>query len=272
MELAMHRDDLADGSDPARRSLVRIWLEESRCEILKAIRMPAYSLPTLAFPAVFYVMFGIVFGGGRAFGDVPVATYLLATYGAFGVMGVAFFGFGVGLAIERGQGWMLAKRASPMPIWAYFAAKMSMALLFALAVMVLLVVLGVGPGDVSVHPGILLRVAATVIAGALPFCAIGLLLAYVAGPNSAPAVVNLIYLPMAFLSGMWMPIEALPEVLQRIAVFLPAYHYAQLALRAVGAGQGKPVAYHVAVLVAFGVAALAGAAWRYRRDEGRTWG
>jgi ABC-2 type transport system permease protein len=85
-------------------------------------------------------------------------------------------------------------------------------------------------------------------------------------------VVNLIYLPMAFVSGMWVPIEAMPEVVQRIATFLPAYHYAQLALRTVGAGQGRPIALHVAVLVAFTLAALAAAAWRYRRDEGRTWG
>jgi ABC-2 type transport system permease protein len=272
MDTAIDRQALPVGKDPARRSLLRIWLEESRCEILKAVRMPAYSLPTLAFPAVFYVMFGVIFGGGQSFGPVPAATYLLATYGAFGVMGVAFFGFGVGLAIERGQGWMLVKRASPMPIWAYFAAKMVMALLFALAVMALLVALGLGAGDVEPDPGTLLLLAATVIAGALPFCAIGLFLAYISGPNSAPAVVNLIYLPMAFVSGMWVPIEAMPDVVQRMATFLPAYHYAQLALRAVGAGQGRPITLHVAVLVAFTLAALVGAAWRYRRDEGRTWG
>lgn len=272
METTIDRGALDAGKDPARRSLLRIWLEESRCEIWKAVRMPAYSLPTLAFPAVFYLMFGVLFGGGRSFGDVSVATYLLATYGAFGVMGVAFFGFGVGLAIERGQGWLLVKRASPMPIWTYFAAKMSMAFLFASAVMVLLVVLGIAFGGVAPDVRVLVSLSATVIAGALPFCAIGLLLAWVSGPNSAPAVVNLIYLPMAFCSGMWVPIEALPDVMQRIAMFLPAYHYAQLALRVVGAGEGRPVALHVAVLALFTAVALAGAAWRYRRDDGRTWG
>ena len=41
-----------------------------------------------------------------------VATYLLATYATFGVIGAALFGFGVGVAVERGQGWMLLKRAS----------------------------------------------------------------------------------------------------------------------------------------------------------------
>ena len=59
-----------------------------------------------------------------------MSTYLVATYGCFGVIGAAFFGFGVGVATERGQGWMLAKRVSPMPIGAYFAAKIFMSLVF----------------------------------------------------------------------------------------------------------------------------------------------
>jgi ABC-2 type transport system permease protein len=260
------------GSDPARRSLLGIWLEESRCEILKAVRMPAYSLPTLAFPAMFYLLFGVAFGSGRSFGPVPAATYLLATYCAFGAMGVALFGFGVGVAVERGQGWMLVKRASPMPVWACFAGKMAVALLFTVATVVLLVALAVGPGDVAPDPMPLLGLAGTVIAGALPFCALGLFLSQLAGPNSAAAVVNLIYLPMGFLSGMWIPIEALPGAMQKIAVCLPAYHYSQLALRAVGAGQGQPIVLHVAVLLAFTLAALGAAGFFYRRDEGRTWG
>ena len=41
---------------------------------------------------------------------------------------------------------------------------------------------------------------------------------WTAGPNSAPAIVNLIYLPTAFLSGLWVPIQVLPEILQRVAV------------------------------------------------------
>ena len=64
-------------------------------------------------------------------------TYLLATYGAFGVMNVALFGFGVGVAIERGQGWMLFKRATPMPPFAYFFGKLAMALLFAVVMVAL---------------------------------------------------------------------------------------------------------------------------------------
>ena len=61
----------------------------------------------------------------------------------------------------------------------------------------------------------------------------GLALGYFAKPNSAPAMVNLVYLPMSFCSGLWIPIFMLPKVLQNIAQVLPPYHVAQLALNAI---------------------------------------
>ncbi len=70
---------------------------------------------------MFYVLFGIVLGNAHDRKDN--ATYLLATMACYGVMAVALFSFGVGIAMERGQGWLQVKRASPMPLSAYFAGQ-----------------------------------------------------------------------------------------------------------------------------------------------------
>jgi ABC-2 type transport system permease protein len=78
----------------------------------------------------------------------------------------------------------------------------------------------------------------TLLLGVFPFCAMGLAVGYLLGPNSAPTVLNILYLPLAFASGLWIPIFVLPEFVQRLAPFLPPYHYAQLALRTVGASEG----------------------------------
>ena len=56
------------------------------------------------------------------------------------------------------------------------------------------------------------------------------------------------------------------------APFLPPYHYAQLALGTMGAGQGEPAWLHTAALLGFTVLFLAVALLAYRRDEGRTYG
>ena len=264
---------LTTTADSARvhPSLLRIYRLEAKLEFLKLLRMPAFAIPTITFPVLFYVFFGISFGS-KIGGPISMATYLLATYGAFGVIGASLFGFGVGVAIERGQGWMLLKRASPMPVGAYFAAKIFMSLVFSGTILGLLYSLGAAFGNVELTATSWATMAAIHLAGTLPFCAMGLAIGYFAGPNSAPAIVNVLYLPMAFLSGLWVPIQGLPEILQKTAVALPPYHFAQLALKVLGADMGQPTVYHVTYLAVFTIVCLALARWGYRRDEDKTYG
>ena len=253
-------------------SPLRSYALEAKYEFLKQVRMPAYAIPAITFPVMFYLLFGVMFGGGRPAGGTTVATYMLATYGTFGVIGCALFGFGVGVAVERGQGWMTLKRATPMPPFAYFVAKLAMATIFGAIIVSLLSIVGVMLGGVALSPGTWTRLALTLTAGTIPFSALGLALGYLAGPNSAPAIVNLVYLPLSFASGLWIPIEMLPGFIKNLAPFLPPYHLAQLALAAVGAGRGAPAWSHVLALAGFTALGLGLAAIAYRRDEDSNWG
>ena len=212
-----------------RPSQLRIYRTEATHEFLKLIRVPMFAISTLAFPLMFYVIFGLTFAGETA-GGVGVTTYLLAGYGAFGVIGAGLFGFGVGVATERGQGWMRLKRVSPMPPLAYFVAKVAMSTTFAALIVVALFALGATFGGVRMPAEQWLALGGVLVFGALPFCAMGLAFGYSVGPNSAPAVLNLVYLPIAFASGLWIPLSQLPEFVQALAPFLPPYHLAQLAL------------------------------------------
>lgn len=253
------------------RQHLRIYRTEAVHEVLKLLRVPIFAVSTIALPVMFYLIFGLTFADGSA-GGVGVTTYMLATYGAFGVIGAALFGFGVSIALERGQGWMRLKRVSPMPPLAYFAAKVAMAVAVATLIVLTLVLVGTVIGGVRLPAGQLLSLVAVLVLGALPFSAMGLAFGYLVGPNSAPAILNLVYLPMAFVSGLWIPITQLPSVVQAIAPFLPPYHLAQLALGTIGASQGGSPLLHTGALLAFTAAFLAVAVWGYRRDEGRTYG
>ncbi len=248
-----------------------IYRTEAHHEFLKLIRIPIFAVSVVALPVLFYVIFGVTFADGTA-GGVGVTTYMLATYGAFGVIGAALFGFGVSVAMERGQGWMRLKRVSPMPPLAYFVAKVGMAAAVAAIIVLLLFVLGATVGDVSMAPGHWIGLGLVLVLGALPFSAMGLAFGYLVGPNSGPAVLNLVWLPMAFASGLWIPIAQLPEIVQALAALLPPYHFAQLALGTIGASEGGSPVIHVAALLGFAALFLAVAAWGFRRDEGRTYG
>jgi ABC-2 type transport system permease protein len=259
-----------------RRSLARtiaLYAKEAKYELLNKTRIPVYAISTVVFPLMFYVLFGIVLGSGNPANRNENAVYMLATMGCFGVMAVALFGFGVSLAIERGQGWLQVKRASPMPIAAYFFAKLFAAVVFSTVIMLLLLTVGITFGGVRLPVATAAELVGICVAGSIPFSAMGLAIGYFAKPNSAPAVVNLIYLPMSFCSGLWIPLFLLPHGLQTLAKVLPPYHLAQLALNSVGMGMNPTPAWgHVEALIAFTLLFLGFAAWGYRRDEGKMYG
>src|SRR5690606_23112871 len=102
-----------------------------------------------------------------------MATYLLGSYGAFGVIGAALFGMGVSVAAERGQGWLMLKRATPMPPLAYFAGKGVMSILTGAVIVLLLATLAAGAGGVRLPASTWLLLFVTLSLGALPFCALG---------------------------------------------------------------------------------------------------
>ena len=85
----------ADTAMSARRVL-GAYLQEARAECLRYLRNPGFVLPSLLFPAVFYLMFAVVMGLGNS-ADGP--RFLLGTYSTFGVMAPGLFGFGVSLAM-----------------------------------------------------------------------------------------------------------------------------------------------------------------------------
>jgi ABC-2 type transport system permease protein len=252
-------------------SIAHAYVLESRFEFIKLFRMPRFIIPVILFPLMFYVFFGLLFGQQHS-GGISASTFMLATYGTFGIVGATLFSFGVTVAVERGQGWMVVKRASPMPPMAYFVSKITTAVAFSAVVAILLFTLGMTFGEVRLAPSTWLALGAALVFGALPFCAIGLAIGYLAGANSAAAIVQLVYLPMSFLSGLWVPIQFLPPTVQHIAPYLPAYHLAQLALGTIGAGDGSAAWVHLAALAAFTVVALAAAAFGFRRDEGKSYG
>jgi ABC-2 type transport system permease protein len=245
---------------PLRRVL-QVYLQEARSECLRYLRYPGFLIPTLCLPTLFYLMFGVVLGHGNG-AEAP--RYLLAAYATFGVMAPGMFGFGVALAMERDGGLLMLKRAMPMPPAAYLAGKMVMAMLVAAMVVTLLLAIAVSIAHVPLAPVQMLRLFGVELFGVLPFCAFGLLLGTLVKGQAGPALVNMIYLPMALLSGLWFPLSNMPKLLQRLAPVWPSYHLNQLSLAAVGFDRG-PVWTNALALCAFTACFLLLAARRLRR-------
>jgi ABC-2 type transport system permease protein len=215
----------------------------------------------MLFPAAFYLMFGVVVGP-RNGADAP--RFLLAAYSTFGVMAPGLFGFGVSLALERDGGLLTLKRALPMPPAAYLLGKMAMAVMAAGGVVVLLQLLATFLAHVSLSWQQSLALQLTGMFGVLPFCALGFLIGTLIKGQGAPGMINLIYLPMSFLSGLWFPLSMMPAPMCALAPIWPSYHLNLLAQSAIGFDVG-PRWPHVLVLLAMTAGFLLLAARRLRR-------
>jgi ABC-2 type transport system permease protein len=239
--------------------IAAIFRKETKYEFLKLMRTRSFSLATIGFPVMFYVLFGL--SNRNAFtGGIHIAKYMLAGYACFGLIGTTLFGIGVGLAGELAAGWLELKRASPMPASAYLFAKCASAVAFGLIIVSILIAVATTFGGVYLTPIELIKMLGLTIVGSISFASMGLLLAQIVPANAAPGIVNLIYLPMSFLSGLWVPIRFMPHWLQGFAPFLPTYHLSQLMLSVFGYADSISRIAHWNALIGFSLIML-GLAW-----------
>jgi ABC-2 type transport system permease protein len=214
--------------------VLRVFLMEARMECLRLARSPAFSVPVILFPLMFYALFGLVLGSHGHTADPAAGRYMLATFVAFGAMAPGLFGIGITVAMDRERGLLQLKRALPMPTGVYLTAKLAMAMVFAAIVSLLLMLIAALVGKVVLELVQWVSLFILAVLGVIPFAGLGMMVGALVKGQVAPAVLNLIYVPMSFLAGIWVPLTALPHFLAQLAPVWPAYHLAKLAQTAVG--------------------------------------
>jgi ABC-2 type transport system permease protein len=236
----------------------RVFRVEVRDELLGIVREPAALFFSVLMPVAFFALFATIFGADGGFGVES-----LATYGAFGVLSVVMTNPGVGLADARERGWLRVKRADGTPLGVTLSAKVTATLPYAvvtLAGIALVARLTTGPLEFTQ----VLRVMGVLVLGSLPFSLFSLAVGAKFSTTGSVSVLNAVLIPSVILSGLWFPLEMLPTWLGEIAVYLPPYHLAQLALAQV---DGGAVWGHIAYLVGTTIVGAIAAALAYRSAE-----
>ena len=130
----------------ATAPLLPMLLVQTRSELRMRWRVAAFSLTSLLLPIVFFTFFGLPFVRQTFPNGVSVGAYLLASFAAYAVGNVMVYGFGIGVAVERGQKVDLLLRATPLPPAIAITAKVLNALIFSLLSITALIVYGVVVG------------------------------------------------------------------------------------------------------------------------------
>ena len=232
-----------------------VFVHQLRSEQLVFWRSREAAVFIFIFPIMLFVLLASVFGGdyeGR-----PVKDFLLTGLLGYGAANTAFAGLAITLVLRRESGILKRLRSTPLSPSVYLAGVLASSLVVFALQAVVLVVLGRLVFDAEL-PAQTAGVALTLAFGALAMAALGVGVAgLIRSAEGASAVVNVIVLPMSFLSGAFGPTRNLPRFLEALADALPLRHFLD-AVQGVYLDGHQPWdhAGSLAVVAAWGVVGL----------------
>ena len=242
---------------------MRLYAHQVRSEQLIFWRSREAAFFVFIFPLILFVLLSSVYTGN--FQRRPASWAVLAGIIGYGAANTGFAGLALLLVTRREMGFLKRIRSTPLPAAAYLlavlASTLAVFLLQCLAVFVLGKLLKSTPAPH--HP---LSLLLALLLGSACFAALGLAFTTVVrSAEGSSAAVNVVLLPMAFLSGGFGPTAHYPSVLRAIGAILPMKYFVELVYAIYLHGErvwSKPGA--VAVLVGWGLAGVLVAVRRFR--------
>jgi ABC-2 type transport system permease protein len=198
-----------------------------RTEVVRLLRNRRVLIFSALMPAILLLVIGGLNKHANVEG-IDVAAYIMVSMGLFGSMSAAI-GSGGSIALERGIGWNRQLCLTGLNPNGYVATKIVLSLLMALPPILITNAVGFLALGVRLPAITWLLIIGGSWLGALPFAALGLVVGYVAKPDSVQQVSGLIYMLLALFGGIWIPVETMPSLMHSIAEWTPTYWVGQVA-------------------------------------------
>ena len=242
---------------------MRLFFHQLRWDQLVFWRSREAAVFVFLFPLLLFALLTAVYNG-HIYGR-PASWALLAGMLGYGAANTAFAGLALILIARRELGILKRIRATPLPAGAYLAAVLtSIMIVFALQAASLFVLGRLLKS--TPWPAHVLSLVLALTLGAASFAALGLAITgFVRSLEGSSAVLNVIVLPMAFLSGSFGATRHYPRALRVLGDVLPLKYLLDAVNAIYLHGQelwDKPTA--VAVLAGWGVFGIAVALWKFR--------
>ncbi|TDU79226.1 ABC transporter permease [Streptomyces sp. KS 21] len=211
----------------AAQALPGAWtlgLSRGALEIRQFVRQRDAMIFTFAFPIVFLALFASIFRDSVENTGVTASQLYAAGMVAAGIMSTSFQSLGISIAVERDEKVLRRLRGTPMPPAAYFLGKVWMVLATGLAETAILLLVG------STLFGLDLPASAAkwltfgwIFALGLTGCALlGIAISSLPkSGKSASSVVVLPFLILQFVSGVFIPVNAIPDWLLNVGALFP---------------------------------------------------
>ena len=222
---------------------------------------------TFAFPLILVVLFNALNGNAEVQNlgqDVRFAQFYTPAIAVFSLVTACYTTLVMGLANARDQGLLKRVRGTPLPMAIYLGSWVASAIVVGFAGVLLLFVVAVPAFDVHVYADTLAPALVSLLLGAACLASLGVAVAsLVKNAEQAQPVVQLTFLPLSFISGIWFPLDGAPDWLVQVAHVFPLSHLVQSFSSAFTPNGGWEPG-HLLVLALWTVAGLVIAVRRFR--------
>ncbi|MEU4800932.1 ABC transporter permease [Actinosynnema sp. NPDC023587] len=205
-------------------------LSRGRFELRRFFRDRDGVVFTFALPAFILLLLGNIFSGDLPGTDVTMGQVYAAGLIGAGIISTSFITLGVGVAEDRSNGTLKRLQGTPMAPAAYFVGKIALVLVLSLAEVALMFAVGVGVFDVELpsDPARWVTFSWVFVLGVVSCSLLGIAASSLARTaSSAPAVMNLPYIGLQFISGVFIHLPLLPQPMVVVSSFFPLKWVAQ---------------------------------------------
>ena len=236
-------------------------------------RVPVAAFFTFAFPLMFLILFNLLNGDAQidSLGGLAFAQFFTPAIAVFSIVTACYTNLVITTSMDRDEGILKRVLGTPLRPAIYIGGRVLAASSIGLLSVVVMLIVGVLAFGVQVIAGRLPMAAVVLVIGAACWSALALAVASLAtNGQAAPAIANATILPLAFISGIFFPVESGPEWLANVAAVFPLRPFV-----AAFSDQWNPLVdpgfpgMELGVLAAWGLAGAWVAAKRFSWEPGR---
>ena len=251
---------------------VRLLLRQTRWALLITSRIREAVAFTIVFPVVLLVFYNSIFGGESGAtislpgtGELSPHAYFTAAMVAYAITFTAYSTLAVSLVGQRETGQLKRLRGTPLPRWTFVVAQILRVCTISALLVTVLLAIGVLAFGVRIDVPSLARVALYSALGTATMAALGVALTTVT--RNADAVSTLApftAVMLSFISGVFLPLEVLPDWLATVGSVFPLQHLASGLQRALTLEDSGLDPVHLLALAGWGAIGLIAAVRRLR--------
>ena len=181
---------------------------------------------TIAFPLMMLLLFASIFKGTIENTGVEISQVYVAGIMGSTLMSTAFVSLAIGMSIERESGMLKRLAGTPMPKASYFLGKIGMVLATVTIQVIVLMALGVAffHVDLPATGKAWAIFLAVFLLGVTSSTLLGITAgSWIKDSKSGPAVVNLPFVALQFIYGVWISVNQLPSWLQHTSQVFPLH-------------------------------------------------